>query len=169
MVEKFSGNSGDVEDIMKWKRLYGASCPICGSSEVEYDSGTILTSYPPQHNCRCKDCGERFFSGSISSWTNSDSLDMETPWKFGDPMPGAAPMIGDFPNSPYLGGNQGWICPKCGRVMAPHMDYCKFCCSSNELTINTNKLDENDKFNLVEKLVEDWKSTTPNDPFTYKI
>ena len=26
---------------------------------------------------------------------------------------------------------KGWICPKCGSVMAPTMPYCLFCCGGN--------------------------------------
>ena len=117
--------------LNNWQPSKTYICPKCKSNNVEYNEAMVLTSYPPQYQCRCKDCGERFFSGTKSNWTNMDSLDDIITPKISDPLPGQSPYIGDFPNSPYLGGNQGWICPKCGRVMAPHMDYCKFCCSNN--------------------------------------
>lgn len=153
MLNKFTNES--INSVDGWENFCGAICPFCGKTEVEYNSSMVLTSYPPQYKCRCKSCGEHFYSGMCgSNWTNKDALDNMIAPSICDPLPGQAPYIGDFPNSPYLGGNQGWICPKCGRVMAPHIDYCVFCCSSSGVTINTNKLDGNDKLNI-EKLVED--------------
>ena len=32
---------------------------------------------------------------------------------------------------------KGWICPKCGRVLAPSMMYCLWCCSDMKETITT--------------------------------
>lgn len=32
-------------------------------------------------------------------------------------------------------GQQGWICPKCGRVLAPSTMYCLWCCSDMKGTI----------------------------------
>lgn len=32
---------------------------------------------------------------------------------------------------------EGWICPKCGRVLAPSMMYCLWCCSNMKETITT--------------------------------
>ena len=135
----------------RWQPMLNKCCPKCESKNIEYDSAMVLTSYPPKYSCRCNSCGEYFFS-------DMDSVTNMTSPNICDPLPGQAS---------YFGGNQGWICPKCGRVMAPHMDYCKFCSSSNEVTINTNKLDGNDKLNL-EKLVEDWKNTLEGDPFIYR-
>ena len=75
--------------------------------------------------------------------------DMITP-KIYDPLPGEAPYIGDplpgtsNPWRPIETPKQyGWICPKCGRVLAPHLDTCKFCESNNttRLTSNTTNFD----------------------------
>ena len=32
---------------------------------------------------------------------------------------------------------KGWICPKCGRVLAPSTMYCLWCCSGMKETITT--------------------------------
>lgn len=164
-------------DLLNTWELLNQSCPKCGSKNTEYNSGMVLTSYPPQYNCRCKDCGEHFFSGQCSSHlTHEDPLDdmwkhdqsiLNTP-KIADPLPGQQWSDPFRLSPPSTGNSYGWICPKCGRVIAPHMDYCKFCSSSTGVTVTTSKLDDNDKLNI-EKLVEDWKSTaTPVDPFIYR-
>ena len=33
--------------------------------------------------------------------------------------------------------NEGWVCPKCGRVLAPNTMYCLWCCSGRGTTTNT--------------------------------
>ena len=159
-----------LHNIMKEWEPYIGTCPRCGSNDIEYQTDMILTSNPPKLRLRCKDCGNYFFSSPLESrCISSDSLDNIVAPTIVDPLPGQTPYFGDFPNSPYLGGNQGWICPKCGRVMAPHMDYCKFC-SSNLVTINTNKLEGNDTLNLKDILENDKNSISagPYDPFFYE-
>lgn len=53
------------------------------------------------------------------------------------------PQIGDIPFGPSFGdypwitwGQQGWVCPKCGRVNAPHVDHCP-CSEPGSTNIST--------------------------------
>lgn len=70
-----------------------------------------------------------------------DQSILNTPY-IGDPPPGTIPQIGDVPFAPTpqdpiytpSAPNYGWICPKCGRCLAPHMDSCPHC--SEPTTIN---------------------------------
>jgi hypothetical protein len=105
-----------------WKPYLG-KCPHCGSTNIEANYGIVLTSMPPQYNCRCKDCKGTFFSGQIKQ--ESQTI---TPYL---PDPG----LPSYPNQPqrpnYDWGNtrQGWICPRCGKVNSPDRDFCD--CSGN--------------------------------------
>lgn len=38
------------------------------------------------------------------------------------------PTACDIPGKPFL--QQGWECPKCGAILAPHQHYCPFCSPS---------------------------------------
>ena len=134
----------------EWERWTGSNkCPICGGDEIEYNTQIALASNPPQSQLRCKSCGHYFSSGFEAEWTNNDALNkpfehdqsiLHRPY-IGDPAPGLAPYIGDpLPNvvEPLPATNKttmyGWICPKCGRVLAPHVDSCPHC--SPVTTIN---------------------------------
>lgn len=52
-------------------------------------------------------------------------------------------VLTDYPDIPFSGGQTGWICPKCGRVMAPTQYYCLWCCNKNSSTVVTNGTDPN--------------------------
>ena len=117
----------------------------------------MLASNPPQSRCRCKDCGKQFFSSQCrSDLSNNDALNdfwkqdqsiLNIP-KIGDPLPGESPYWTPFTpdpfklNPPYKQNNYGWICPKCGRVLAPHLDSCKFCGGGNTLAVTPNTLND---------------------------
>ena len=114
----FQPVSTSLED---WKPYLG-KCPHCGSANIEANYSIVLTSMPPQYNCRCKDCKGTFFSGQIKQ--ESQTI---TPY---NPDPGL-PNYPDQPQKPqYDWGNirQGWICPRCGKVNSPDRDFCD--CSS---------------------------------------
>lgn len=104
-----------------WKPYLG-KCPHCGSTNIEANYGVVLTSMPPQYNCRCKDCKGTFFSGQI----NQENQTI-TPY-----IPGLPVYPTTQPQKPqYDWGNirQGWICPRCGKVNSPDRDFCD--CSDN--------------------------------------
>ena len=114
----------------EWERWTGSNkCPMCGGDDIEYNTTLVLTSNPPQSQLRCKSCGHYFSSGYTAEWTNNDALNemykqaksiLGIP-EVGDAPPGSVPRIGDWPTHAF---NYGWICPKCGKVNAPHRDFC---------------------------------------------
>lgn len=120
-------------DRPEWERWTGSSrCPNCGSDKIEYNTQLVLTSYPPQSQLRCCDCGRLFSSGIQAEWTNKDALNKL--WEHDQSILGK-PQVGDWPPTPtpqdplYIPHspdtrNYGWICPKCGRSLAPHVDSC---------------------------------------------
>lgn len=78
--------------------------------------------------------------GFSAEWTDNDALNKQ--WEHDQSILNT-PKVGDWPVAPmpcdplpnYPGNmNYGWICPKCGRVLAPHMDSCPYC--SGATTIN---------------------------------
>ena len=84
----------------------GKPCPKCGSFHTQKNVAICLTTYPCQYNFRCVDCSHE--------WTTHEWYDDGLPYQ---PQP-------ENPN-PYK--EYGWICPKCGRVYAPHMSWCTNC------------------------------------------
>ena len=78
---------------------------------------------------------------STAEWTNKDALDEL--WQQDQSILGI-PKVGDWPPSltpcdPHYypidtPSNVGWICPKCGRALAPHVNSCPHC--SEPTTIN---------------------------------
>lgn len=50
-------------------------------------------------------------------------------------------------------GQTGWICPKCGRVYAPYVSMCKYCCGGGDTT----------PYNIV-KLNDNEQKLVPNEP-----
>ena len=61
--------------------------------------------------------------------------------------------------NPYNGmfGQQGWICPKCGRVYSPFTQMCLYCKPNNTNTIS-NLVDLSNMTESEEKLRENRKT-----------
>ena len=158
-----------------WEQAKTYKCPYCGSEDIVYDYNRVLTSNPPQYQCKCNKCKKEFYSGQCKNF-NWDQSILNIP-KIEDPTPGESPYwtpLTSDPfklNPPYKQNNYGWICPKCGRVMAPFVDSCKFCGSgtvTNPITTtNPNTFNLND---YLSKSISDSNSVTaipnPNNKLT---
>lgn len=130
-----------------WESWTGTNkCPHCGGTEIEYNTRAILTTHPAQSQLRCKKCGHIFSSGFTAEWTNDDVLNVTpgtltpgvTPLPYITPRQGSTPFIPNESIPPYectppsqRAHNTGWICPKCGRCLAPHVDSCPYCCNTD--------------------------------------
>ena len=126
--------------MTNWEQSKTYKCPYCGSDDVMYDSSKVLTSNPPQYQCKCNTCKKEFYSGQCKNF-NWDQSILNIP-KIEDPTPGESPYWVPFTPDPFklnppTKGNYGWICPKCGRVLAPHLDSCKFCGGEEINTLTT--------------------------------
>ena len=130
----------------EWERWTGSNkCPNCGGDEIEYNTMIVLTSNPPQSQLRCKSCGHYFSSGINTEQIDNDALNKL--WEHVQSILGI-PQVGDWPPGPmpcdppsypdiYIPRKEsqvGWICPKCGRCLAPHLNSCPYC--SEPTTIN---------------------------------
>ena len=96
----------------EWSLWHGSTvCPMCGSAHIEVNNSVILTTYPAQSQLRCKVCGYLFSSGFSSYGTQSSTPPERNTLEKSDQV--------------------GWVCSKCGRSWAPHVDGCKHCNSSS--------------------------------------
>ena len=84
----------------------GKPCPKCGSFHTQKDIAMCITTYPCQYHFRCMNCSH--------TWTDHEHYDGGLSYQ---PQPENI--------NPYK--EYGWICPKCGRVYAPHMNWCPNC------------------------------------------
>ena len=132
-------------------------CPKCGAI-VNVNTSMILTSNPPCYEWTCPNCGEKGCTkqGDIITFENQ-TLIRTLPYiqKIDEPDPGVGvtttnatggyntinptPVAKstvtdpkstacDIPAPKFV--QQGWECPKCGAILAPHQSYCPFCSPS---------------------------------------
>ena len=83
-----------MEQKIKTKDI---KCPKCGSHEVEVEWGMCLTSYPAQFRAHCKTCESSFLTSEVSNI---------------------------IPQTQGFEAPKGWICPVCGRGVAPYVQVC---------------------------------------------
>lgn len=103
-----------LANIREWQPWSGSNkCPNCGGSHIEVNTMIVLTTYPAQSQLRCQDCGHCFGSGTFST---DDTLDTTASY------PDITLRRTDSP--------VGWVCSKCGRSWAPHIDGCVHCNNS---------------------------------------
>lgn len=121
---------------------YPHKCPKCGGDQ-EYDTSMVLTSNPPQYQVRCKKCGHISYSGSYTVKVNDPDLPDSLTTTPDPVLPGyPSPGLPNYPDQPQkpdhgYGGSYGWICPKCGKVWAPHIDFCDCGNNWNKFTCDT--------------------------------
>jgi len=90
----------------------GLMCPDCGSCSTLIDICNALTSYPQNYAYKCNVCGKHWFSTNYKvSVSQIHGTELKNP-------------------EPTYVGQMGWICPKCGGVFAPHINYCTNCTQS---------------------------------------
>ena len=89
-------------------------CEICGE-EFKFDSRSYI----------CPKCREAIVKlrGTADSTANAMPADKSTA------------NTCDIPGKPFL--QQGWECPKCGAILAPHQSYCPFCSKKESDWITT--------------------------------
>ena len=115
---------------VNWRRKYVGKCPFCGQDTV-YKSNIVLTTLPPKFQYKCKSCDRTWIA-----YSDYEALHPGKPTAADPPLsskPANNYAVGDFPIN---WGQQGWICPRCGRVNAPHVDHCP-CSEPGTTTINT--------------------------------
>ena len=94
-------------------------CEICGE-EFKFDSKSYI----------CPKCREAVVKlrKTADSTANTIPTDKST---VTDPKSTAC----NIPGKPFL--QQGWECPKCGAILAPHQAYCPFCSKKESDWITT--------------------------------
>lgn len=105
-TEEVNCATGIASSALEDWREGGKPCPKCGNFHTQKNIAMCLTTYPCQYHFRCMNCSH--------TWTDHEWYDGGLSYQ---PQPENL--------NPYK--EYGWICPKCGRVYAPHMDWCTNC------------------------------------------
>ena len=105
-------------------------CEICGE-EFKFDSRSYI----------CPKCREAIVKlrGTADSTANAMPADKSTanavPANNKSTATDPKSTACDIPGKPFL--QQGWECPKCGAILAPHQSYCPFCSKKESDWITT--------------------------------
>ena len=110
-----------------YKPVQPIRCPKCGTT-VNVNTSMILTSNPPCYEWTCPNCGEKGYTkqGDVIALENQVFIEATTPPKT---------RSCDIPAPQFI--QQGWQCPKCGAILAPHQNCCPFCSPSEYGRTNT--------------------------------
>ena len=129
----------DLDSFM-WAELPG-KCPFCGQDTV-YKNNVVLTTLPPKFQYKCKSCDRTWIA-----YSDYEALHPNKPTTTGPSSTSKTVNSYIEGNFPINWSQQGWICPKCGRVNAPHVDHCP-CSEPGTTTINTSTTPD---YNLLPK------------------
>ena len=139
-------------------------CPKCGTT-VNVNTSMILTTNPPCYEWTCPNCGEKGCTkqGDIITFENQTKLATlpyiqkidETDLGVGVTTTNATGGYNTINHTPVAKSTvtahkttecnipapqfiqQGWQCPKCGAILAPHQNYCPFCSKKESDWITT--------------------------------
>ena len=109
-----------------YKPVAPIRCPKCGTT-VNVNTSMILTSNPPCYEWTCPNCGEKGYT------KQSDIITFEN--QIGSTVTDPKSTACDIPAPKWI--QQGWQCPKCGAILAPHQNYCPFCSKKESDWITT--------------------------------
>lgn len=139
-----------------YKQTEPIRCPKCGAI-VKVDLYKILTSNPKCYEWTCPNCGEigNTKHGDIISFENqigcaTSGYIQKTDEHIPDPsstttnnsevvdygtITNPKPTACNIPAPKWI--QQGWECPKCGAILAPHQSCCPFCSKKENDWITT--------------------------------
>ena len=95
-------------------------CEICGE-EFKFDSRSYI----------CPKCREAVVKLRKTSDSTANTMPENKSTTVTDPKSTAC----NIPGKPFL--QQGWECPKCGAILAPHQSFCPFCSKKESDWITT--------------------------------
>lgn len=115
-------NASDLETIDIRPAIYSTNtkCIICGE-EFGFDG---------EHRI-CPKCREAIVKIREAVAGTANVMPADNKSTVTDPKSTAC----DIPGKPFL--QQGWECPKCGAILAPHQSYCPFCSKKESDWITT--------------------------------